>query len=184
MVYKIIKITDISDETYADTYAALHPTRREYIERLKVEKMRRCSLAGEFLAKEILKESYNVSLPIIKRNENGKPYTESGINISISHCDDFVVCVADENEIGIDMEKIKPVSDALIKRVCTEEEMKYVYEPVSKDTVISRFFEVWTAKEAYFKKEGTGITDFKSVNILNLNREIINFEDFIIQIVK
>lgn len=184
MAYKIIKITDISENAYNNTYAALHSTRKEHIERQKNEQSRRCSIAGEFLAKEILKENWGITSPIIKRNEKGKPYTEYGINISISHCEDVVVCVADENAIGVDVEKIKPVSDALIERVCTEEELEYVYKPAEREDILYRFFEVWTAKEAYFKKQGTGITDFKSVNILNLNREIINYENLIVQIVK
>ena len=39
---------------------------------------------------------------------------------------------------------------------------------------------VWTAKEAYFKAQGTGITELKSVNTLDLQVEFAEKDDFII----
>jgi phosphopantetheinyl transferase len=37
--------------------------------------------------------------------------------------------------------------------------------------VLKRFFEIWTLKEAYFKALGTGITNFKSADVLMCGRE-------------
>ena len=53
---------------------------------------------------------------------------------------------------------------------------------VVNPAVIRRFFEIWTGKEAWFKMQGTGITDLKSVNVLQLNRQLHSMEDYMIQI--
>jgi phosphopantetheinyl transferase len=34
--------------------------------------------------------------------------------------------------------------------------------------LLTRFFKIWTAKEAYFKQQGTGITDLKAVHYHDL----------------
>lgn len=183
MVWKCVKITDISPAEYEKTYALLHPSRRAHIDRLKKEKDRLCSLAGEFLIKKILEEDFGVKCPIIKRDKKGKPITESGEFISISHCDQFVVCAAHTTPVGIDIERKRNISPALINRVCTENEQAYLTAAKDDAERLYRFFEIWTAKEAYFKKQGTGIIDFKSVNIFDLDRKIICIEDYVIQIV-
>ena len=48
---------------------------------------------------------------------------------------------------------------------------------------MQRFFEIWTAKEAYFKKCGTGITNLKSVNSLTLSRQMHILGDYILHII-
>lgn len=184
MFWDYIKITDISAEDFAATYALLDPTRKEHIDSLKNEKDRLCSLGGEILAKKLLREHCKITQPIIKRDNKGKPYIEnSNFHISISHCDQTVVCAVHNAPLGIDIERIRPVKDPLVSRVCTADEQAYLAAAQGESERLSRFFEVWTAKEAYFKRLGTGITTFKSVNILGLDRKIIRMEDYVIQIV-
>jgi len=54
--------------------------------------------------------------------------------------------------------------------------------PCRDPEILHRFFQIWTAKEAYFKKCGTGITNLKSVNILPMERQCFQIEDYFIQI--
>ena len=92
----------------------------------------------------------------------------------------MAAAVISEKPVGIDIEKTRQIDLRILDRVCTEREADYV--KCDKDSEI-RFFEVWTAKEAYFKKQGTGITNFKSVEIFDLKREFITADGYFLQIV-
>ena len=68
----------------------------------------------------------------------------------------------------------------IIKFFNSEEEKDYVLagfkhsaddKIISDENVKKRFFEIWTAKEAYFKMKGSGITDLKSVNTLKIEKQ-------------
>ena len=193
MEWLYCKVSDYTREEYESTYKKLSPSRKERIDRFAKEKDRVCSLAGELLLKKLLLEKYNLTDAVIEAESSGKPVLKnSDLYISISHSDDRVVCVADNSSVGIDIERIKPIKAGLISRVCVEEELRYVLgekdyfkgNSLCEDSeILNRFFEIWTAKEAYFKKCGTGITDFKSVNILPLKRKIFHIDDYLIQIV-
>ena len=65
------------------------------------------------------------------------------------------------------------------KKFATENELVYIFGKIPEDAdfcldyndstadIFKRFFEIWTLKEAYFKKIGTGISaDLKSVEFL------------------
>ena len=79
---------------------------------------------------------------------------------------------------------MKDIKDSLIRYVCKENELQYVYE-VPKDTQ-KRFFEIWTSKEAYVKCIGTGMKDLKNVDVLNedIQKHIntFSFQDYVISI--
>ena len=175
-------LDQITKEQYNNIYNSLSPSRFEHISRLKKEETIKRSLAGEFLIKKILIEDFGIENPIISRNEKGQPTAENtDIFISIAHSGDLAVAAADRKPIGIDVEKIKPRNLRLAEKICLPEEREYIFS--GEDNILNRFYEIWTGKEAYFKKMGTGITDFKSVNILNLDRYIFTAKDYLIQII-
>ncbi len=182
MYWKIIKISDISNEAFDAAYAALTPSRKEHIDRMKIADDRRRSLAGEILARELIKEHFGMSAPKIERAESGMPLTDCGVYISIAHSGDYAVCAAAREPIGIDIECRNSMKERLAERVCTEKERRYVYG--SGDFSSERMCEVWALKEACFKKIGTGITDFKSVDTLSLSRIVKRHDNFIIAIVQ
>ena len=73
-----------------------------------------------------------------------------------------MLCAVSEEEIGADIEAIRPVSPALVSRVCTEEEKRYIGGDGR------RFLQVWTAKEALAKRSGEGI----SLNMKQLQKSV------------
>lgn len=183
-------INNISDEEYAQVYHSLTPSRRERVERIKSGDDKKRSLAGEILAKKLLLEEYGIKNPQIAVDAKGKPQAEGAPHFSIAHSENIAVCAADNSEIGIDIEKIRAVKYSLIKRVCVDEELEYVLgSHTTQDNlckgpeILTRFFEIWTAKEAYFKKIGTGITDFKSVNTCAIKKQFFTLNDYLICIV-
>ena len=167
MKWAYVKINEIES---LPSPADLSPTRFARIDRIKNGEAKKASLAGEWLATRL-------SGGVICAHPSGQPYIEgSDMHISISHSGEYAVCALSETPVGIDIEKIRKVSDKLIDRVCTAREREYVISD-------ERFFEVWTAKEAYFKKIGTGITDLKSVDTLDLKKEYHKIEDYIVCII-
>ncbi len=182
MEWKYRFLSDFTDDILTQTYNDLSPSRKAYIDSFSHSLSKRRSLAGERLVKELLEESFCIMNPIILRDPKGKPYINNKkIHISIAHSENLIVCAADFSPLGIDAERIKPISPSLIDRVCTPEEKQFVLE--NENINLEHFFRIWTGKEAFFKKQGTGITDFKAVNVLKLNSTIFHIDDYLIQII-
>ena len=178
--YKLL--SDFTDEQFSNAYNSLSVSKKKRVDKLKKQDDKKRSLAAEILLKQLLKEEYGINNPVVCHYDNGKPYVEcEKICVSIAHSENMVVCAADFEDIGIDVEKIRPINKKLVSRVCQKGEEKYVLE--DNDDFLYRFFEVWTAKEAYFKKLGTGITNLKSVNILSLPRQIFQINGYLVQII-
>lgn len=189
MHWSCCNTADFSKEALQQAYANLSTSRKEHIDRLRQPEDKARSLAAELLVQRLLREQYAVTGAALHRKPNGQPYLSGcDLHVSISHCDRTVACAVSREPVGIDVEKIRPIDLNICRHVCTEEEKSYVGTDgtegqVCRDPeILRRFFEVWTAKEAYFKKCGTGIIALKSVNVLPLQRQTHFIGDFILQI--
>lgn len=165
--------------------------KQERVKRFRSEDDRKRTVAGEMLARKAVAKQCNVSEEsiVFVKNENGKPFAENlDVNFNISHSEAMVVCAVDDKPIGIDIEKIRPVNLKIAKRVYTRDEIFYLTD--GKDfsenydgATLERFFELWTAKEAYLKYLGCGIVD--NFNTLFVDRENVyteKYENYIISI--
>lgn len=166
------------------------PSRAGHLARLRRLEDRDRSLTAQLLVQKLLHDR-GITAAVLHRKPNGQPFlTGCDLKVSISHCDQLVVCAVSEAPVGIDAELVRPIDLRLCELACVPEEQDYILagRPLPKDplcrepSILRRFFEVWTAKEAYFKKCGTGITDLKSVNILPLPRQIHMIENYMVQI--
>lgn len=183
MNWSYCKTEDFTPEDYAKAYAGLSPSRRTHIDGLKSEKARKQSLAGELLVQRLLAENYGITHAQLHRKDNGQPYlTGCTLHVSISHCEDLVVCAINESPVGIDAQKLRPMDLDISRHVCTEQERQYLFAPAEHTQQLERFYEIWTAKEGWFKKQGTGIKGLKTVNILPLDRQLFRLEDYLVQI--
>lgn len=84
---------------------------------------------------------------------NNKPYFKDrpDVRFSISHSGDIVLLAMGRTEIGIDIEKIRPLDyKSLAERYYTGGEKQ-------KASTLEGYFEVWTAKEAYLKLTAEGL---------------------------
>ena len=124
---------------------------------------------------EVDESSYNYS-------KDGKPYYEnSNINFSISHSEDMIAVAIDDNELGIDVEKIKEVKNNIIDRVYSKEEQKLYSEKLLDD---SFFCKTWTKKESFAKSSGKGMNiDFDSIT-LDLESDFNEIKDYYINTIK
>ena len=196
--YAISSIADTDIKTYKDCFSMMNCEKQEKIKRLKNTDQQKLSLLGEWLAKSLISEFYGTDIKeiIFTTDEKGKPYCKNfPIHFNISHSVDTACAVISDNPIGIDIEKIRPVSLKLTRRLCTEDELSYIFGHIPEesdyninfpDAIYNRFFEIWTAKEAYFKYIGTGITNFKSIDVLTSPIDKTKYEtnDYIIHIVQ
>lgn len=155
------KISDVPEEDYLAIYDGLSASRRAHIDRLKKEADKKRSLLATGLVNRLLREKGICAA--LETGEDRRPYLGGcDLFVSITHSDQAVACVVSKEPVGIDMERIKPVKAALMAYICLPKEQAYVTQGAQIGTVIEqeqmllRFFEVWTAKEAAFKKQGAG----------------------------
>jgi len=98
-------------------------------------------------------------------SDRGKPYLTDDCNplnlqFNLSHSENrAIVGISHDRPIGVDLEKIRPMENAeqLAKRFFCASEYALLTQaiPEERDKL---FFQLWTAKEAYLKATGEGIS--------------------------
>lgn len=188
MIWDYCRVSSLTQDDYDRLLEGLSASRRARICRLRKEEDRRRSLAGEGLAKALLQQHFGMEHIALESAPNGRPFVPGDeVFLSIGHCEDLVVCAVSQTPVGIDIERIRPFDLRAAELICVPQELEYVQngKALNKDdpTQLQRFFEIWTAKEAWFKQQGTGITDFHKVNTLTLQRQQFRMQDYLVQIV-
>lgn len=97
---------------------------------------------------------------VIENGPHGKPYLVGfpDIHFNISHCDGLAVCAIYSRPVGIDVERVRPCQDCLLRRVLTEKERQQVLAADGEEEQERCFVRFWTLKESYLKAVGCGIT--------------------------
>ena len=140
---------------------------------------------GEAFARQLLEEYSGQAAAsfVIKRTPKGKPYAEgSPLEFSLSHSGKWLLCAVGDQPLGVDIEVLRPRNLKVAERFFTPKEQAFL-APEQEDAYL-RFLQIWTAKEAYFKAIGTGITDLKSICYFDLlpHLQQIVTEDYILSI--
>jgi 4'-phosphopantetheinyl transferase len=97
----------------------------------------------------------------LEKDENGAPLPVNGNHWSLTHKPEYVGAVMAPGPIGIDIEKIRPCSQALFNKTATPSE----WNLWGKDPTPHLFFRYWTSKEAVLKAAGVGIKGLSSCTI-------------------
>lgn len=195
MEYLIYDTEKLTDAEYEKWFSLMEKEKQEKVSRYKNINRRRCSVAGEMLVKEYIGKALQIipeSIKILQDN-NGKPYIENcPIYFNISHCENILALAFSVEEIGIDIEKIKPISISVLKRFFSEKEQKYVlgnkfaeadFENQDNKELHERFYRVYTVKEAICKKSGIGIKGLREADSLPFLNNSFKENDFIISII-
>ena len=125
----------------------LPPNRRERLMKLQQEEKRREPLCAYLILCLALWELYQwKGFPEMAENAMGKPYFPEypAVHFNISHTTGAVLVGVSDHPIGVDIERIRPVSQRAMRRladVSTEE----------------AFFRNWVRREARTKRSGNGI---------------------------
>lgn len=149
-------ITDLSQTGFERLCKTLSAERLNKVNAQKQIKDRYLSAAAGYLLQVALNEQGLVN-PDICLNEHGKPYLkEGGVYFNLSHSGAIAVCAVSSAEVGVDVQQIKPLSDKLVKRVCTAEEYAFVMQEA--DGAEQRFCRLWAVKESVIKCLGKGLS--------------------------
>lgn len=138
----------------------------------RVKKYRRWEDAHAYLYGRLLLKygasqlGYNDSLALLEKTEFGKPYLPfDPLSFNISHSEEYVVCVISDNQkcnIGIDIEKIKPINKDHFNGIFTTQEKNNI-------TRYEHFYKYWTRKEAIVKADGRGLQiPLNTIDVTNL----------------
>lgn len=107
------------------------------------------------------------------------------VEFNISHSGNIVVYGVSSIPIGTDVEQIRLIDMKVVSHICYSDELAYIFDQTTysadcaiaqEPEILTRFFKIWTTKEAYCKCLGTGITDLKSINTQALIMEIHRFD--------
>ena len=169
-MYELLNIRSVDEAEYADCYALMSSEKKAHVDAFRFADDRKRSVCAELLARRMLSARCGVDEReiVFAAGSRGKPYAVNvNAEFSVSHSGDYVLCAVGDRPTGADIEKMRAVDDRLVRYVCTDAEAQYVCSARSAREKEERFFTVWTAKEAYFKARGTGITGLKSVCVLD-----------------
>ncbi|MBN1981981.1 MAG: 4'-phosphopantetheinyl transferase superfamily protein [Chitinivibrionales bacterium] len=98
-------------------------------------------------------------IELLKQNEFGKPYIPHGrVHFNLSHSGSWVVLAIDSEEIGIDIEKVGCVDEAIAHRFFAKEELEFLSQCTSRASWIDSFYKIWVLKESYIKAIGKGLS--------------------------
>lgn len=195
MKYYIYNIENLTDAEYEKWFSLMTEEKQKKISNYKSFDRKKSSVAGEKLVKEYIGKTLNIASQSLKilTDDNGKPYIENcPIHFNISHCENTLVYAFSEEEIGIDIEKIRPISLSVAKRFFSLDEQKYVFgQPLNEynsensntPEILERFYRIYTLKEAICKKSGIGIKGLREANALPFLDYSFKEINFIISIV-
>ena len=125
-------------------------------------------------ALEISARKSGIVLPELLKNENGAPLPFNGTYWSLTHKIRYVGAVVASARTGIDIEEIRPCSEALFKKTAAKTEWD-----LADNTSFALFFRFWTSKECVLKAVGTGIKDLSKcriVEIIDDNNLLIDYQ--------
>ncbi len=134
------------------------PKKRSKVENFIYKEDKCRSLIGEILVRKIICQKLELSNDqiVFKTNSYGKPYLVGypDFHFNISHAGDWVVCAVDKKQVGVDIEKIKPIDYKIAKRFFSKQE----YQDLMRKESLDYFYKLWTLKESYIKAMGKGLS--------------------------
>lgn len=109
-----------------------------------------------------LREFYSEPEPekfLIEKSETGKPFfaDKREYNFNISHSGRHCAVMISDKICGADVEEIRDFPKRVLKRICTDEEIKYLSSLPEQEQKTARWM-LWTLKESYVKAVGKGLS--------------------------
>jgi 4'-phosphopantetheinyl transferase len=116
---------------------------------------------------------------LLQFNRYGKPTLDAsyGLQFNLSHSHEIVVYAFAAREIGVDVERLQPMDDALniAERFFSASEVAAL-KSVSEASRMEAFFTCWTRKEAYIKARGEGLSMPLDTFSVSLERDVPTLE--------
>lgn len=147
------------DEAFFMRALSLLPLRRrEKALRYRCGIDRKNCVVSWLLLRTALYECFGITDFALRYGECGKPFLAGRTDVffSISHCAGGCAVAVADRPIGVDIEKIRPLSREAANLVCTRRELALLEE--AKDGALL-FTRIWTGKESRCKMTGEGISE-------------------------
>ncbi|PWK23852.1 4'-phosphopantetheinyl transferase [Arcicella aurantiaca] len=134
----------------------LPATIRDRIERKVSREKIQTSLLGYLLLKESFERNgLPQAIDMIKQSPTGRPNIVQDFDFNISHSAQYAVCAFSKKySIGIDIEKIKPISLEFLQSFFNQDEWAELHQ---NENTQEQFYRLWTKKEAVVKADGRGL---------------------------
>ena len=117
-------------------------------------------LAGEAMVAACVRRCWGIGRDAyaILRPPGGKPRVDGcpGVHFNLSHSGDYVLCALSDAEVGVDIERRAAARLAVARRFFHPAELADL-ERLSGPERDARFFDYWSAKEAFLKYLGAGL---------------------------
>ena len=138
------------------------PARVRRAEKMPPDTAAHCLAAGALIAGVL-----HLHEDALRAGQYGKPCAP-GVFFSLSHSGGYALLAAAESDVGADLERVRPAPERVAARVFTPDEQRWLAGSTDYDT---RFFTLWTLKEALLKACGRGLTlPLQSLDVLPLLR--------------
>lgn len=156
---------DLPAARMAQLAAHLSDDERARAERFAIEQPRRRFIAARGILREILGAMLRVEPARLNfcYNSFGKPQlaeTSNGVFFNLAHSDSLAVYAVAAQELGVDIERIRPLPDAqeIAARFFSARESACL-RGISEERRTEAFFNCWTRKEACLKAVGLGLSE-------------------------
>ncbi|MCV2368088.1 4'-phosphopantetheinyl transferase family protein [Roseateles oligotrophus] len=139
----------------------LSPSETRRFDSFSHPQRRRSFLAGRQLARAVVARWPSLIQPGLLVDEQGCSRIEHqpGLFVSISHSGDWVACAIADAPIGVDIENLSRIRDfeALARMVHSPAQCRAIAEAAAQADSAQQFYQWWTLKEAWFKRQGRGL---------------------------
>jgi 4'-phosphopantetheinyl transferase len=136
------------------------------------------SLLGSVLSRFAISKrtGLNFNCILYEKNKYGKPFlaNTNAAHFNISHSGNWVVCVVDDEPVGIDVEIIRLIDINIAERFFSKDEHNMLLNETDEERQ-NIFYKIWTVKESYIKAEGKGLS-------IPLNSFSSEFKDSVIRV--
>ncbi|MGG6314124.1 4'-phosphopantetheinyl transferase family protein [Paenibacillus macerans] len=160
-IYGIYMERLLRPEEYGRLLGLVSAERRSKVRKYRNPEDAHRGLIGEALVREIICGRFRV------RNEEiaftagpyGKPQAANfpGFHFNLSHSGRWVVCAVDDQEVGVDIEEMKPLDLEMARYVFSEEQYRALLNK-EEQARQAYFYDFWTLKESWVKLLGVGLS--------------------------
>ena len=138
--------------------------RWESMQDLRAEADKKRSLASGYLLDYMCRD-LQVANPVYEYTKRGKPVLKDAeCAFNISHSGDYAVIAYQPKgeELGADIQKIRPMRDGMERRLLHEKEKMFL--PEGEEERLCYLNRLWTVKESFVKMTGEGLLrDFRTI---------------------
>lgn len=151
----------ITNGQYTEWLDKITDDQRTRITQFRFAEDAKRTLYGDILVRHLICQRLHIENKdiVIERNAYGKPFLR-GYPVfcyNISHAGKWVICAVCDQQVGVDIEQIKPINLEVAKRFFTKNEYNEIMvEP--KINQLNTFYHLWTANESYIKYIGKGLS--------------------------